>query len=130
MARSTGTGKDPQRGNGRRLSQPGRALLAANVARPLRKARGCRLPRRRDPDAAGDFAGVAAIPHRGFRVAICEPHASGCTSSASPVAVAKLHPLARASFVIWKIAVDPAPEAEEAVTELLSSAFGRPVTSY
>ncbi len=32
--------------------------------------------------------------------------------------------------MIWKIAVDTVPEAEEAVTELLSSAFGQPVTSY
>jgi ribosomal protein L11 methyltransferase len=32
--------------------------------------------------------------------------------------------------VIWKLAVDTAQEAEEAVTELLFSTFGQPVTSY
>jgi ribosomal protein L11 methyltransferase len=32
--------------------------------------------------------------------------------------------------VIWKLAVDTAQEAEDAVTELLFSTFGRPVTSY
>jgi ribosomal protein L11 methyltransferase len=31
---------------------------------------------------------------------------------------------------LWKLAVETAPEAEEAVTEWLSDAFGRPVTSY
>jgi len=31
---------------------------------------------------------------------------------------------------LWKVTVETAPEAEEAVTELLSDAFGRPVTSY